>query len=257
MQLVLVNSGNTARLAEQAGIEASRVRILHPGTELPGPNPDARCAFRQRHGFGQRPLLLSVGRLTPRKGLAELVEHVLPEVLEAYPQALLLVIGEDARDAVGAGRSSELDRIWQRAIGSGVDAAVRFLPPCDDGALSEAYRAADVHVFPVRELPGDVEGFGMVAIEAAAHGLPTVAFAAGGTSDAVVEGRTGELVSPGNYTAFAASVTRFLANRNDIELRQRCIEAARRFGWDRFAQSLRTMLDDFRKDGHRRRRVRS
>ena len=50
----------------------------------------------------------------------------------------------------------------------------------DDQRLSDAYFAADVMVFPVLDLPGDVEGFGMVAVEAAAHGLPTVAFAVGG-----------------------------------------------------------------------------
>src|SRR5690606_33550188 len=81
MQLVLVNSRNTARLAEREGIRAAGVHILHPGTELPSHEPDAGVAFRRQHGLAERPVLLSVGRLTPRKGLTELVAGALPKIL--------------------------------------------------------------------------------------------------------------------------------------------------------------------------------
>src|SRR3546814_16851853 len=57
-----------------------------------------------------------------------------------------------------------------------------------DALLSVVYKAASAHIFPVREIPGDPEGFGMVAVEAAAHGVPTIAFATGGIVDAVAEG---------------------------------------------------------------------
>src|SRR3546814_12930756 len=68
------------------------------------------------------------------------------------------------------------------------------------------YKAASAHIFPVREIPGDPEGFGMVAVEAAAHGVPTIAFATGGIVDAVAEGESGRLIRPGDYGAFAGVV---------------------------------------------------
>jgi phosphatidylinositol alpha-1,6-mannosyltransferase len=123
-----------------------------------------------------------------------------------------------------------------------VASSVRFLPHCDDETLSAAYSAADVHVFPVREIPGDVEGFGMVAIEAAAHGLPTVAFSVGGVPDAVIENVTGSLVVPDDYRALADAILFHLDRRDDAASRRACFEAARQFSWDRFGDELERAL---------------
>src|SRR3546814_100460 len=93
--IALVNSASTARLAESRGVRSNRVHVLHPGTELPTLNVGAAHNFRERHGFGQRRLLLSVGRLTQRKGLAEFVTKALPTILASYPDALLVAIGDE------------------------------------------------------------------------------------------------------------------------------------------------------------------
>jgi phosphatidylinositol alpha-1,6-mannosyltransferase len=240
--LVLVNSRNTRRLAIERGIPQRVIQILHPGTELPRPDPEAGRAFRTANGLGDRPLLLSVGRLTPRKGLAEFISRTLPAIIAESPDALLLVIGADASDAVRPAGDSQQARIMRSAEEAGVSAAVRMLPPCDDATLSAAYYAADVYIFPVLDLPGDVEGFGMVAIEAAAHGLPTVAFAVGGVPDAVAEGVSGSLAEAGDYGAFATLVRQWLVSRNQQRIRDRCSEAASAFGWDSFGDKLQTAL---------------
>jgi phosphatidylinositol alpha-1,6-mannosyltransferase len=242
--LVLVNSGNTRRLAIERGVPEQVIEILHPGTELPGADPEAGRAFRAAHGLGDRPVLLSVGRLTPRKGLDKFISVALPLILARSPDALLLVIGADASDAVRPATDSEHARILRSAEKGGVTAAMRMLPPCDDATLSAAYYAADVHVFPVLDLPGDVEGFGMVAIEAAAHGLPTVAFEAGGVADAVVEGVSGSLVQAENYEAFASQINRWLAIRDQPQTRSKCMAAASVFGWDRFSEKLHIALNN-------------
>ncbi|HEX7080738.1 MAG TPA: glycosyltransferase family 4 protein [Gammaproteobacteria bacterium] len=244
MQVVLVNSRHTARLAEREGIPSKRIHVLNPGTELPQLKPDVAWEFRQQHGLGDNPLLLSVGRLTARKGIAEFIQRSLPALLDLVPRALFLVIGDDAHDALKNGPGSELNRIRQLAIDSGVSESVLFLPPCDDATLSAAYSAADVHVFPIVEVQGDVEGFGMVAIEAAAHGLPTVAFAVGGVSDAVLHGSTGELIAPGDYVAFTAAVARRLAQRHEPAERLACMQAAGTFAWEKFSERLLALLHE-------------
>ncbi|HWI25092.1 MAG TPA: glycosyltransferase, partial [Lysobacter sp.] len=92
---VLVNSTNTRRLAMAAGVEASRIHIVHPGTDLPTADPSARARFRAAHGIASHaPVLLSVGRLTTRKGLAEFVARAFPQIVAAHPDARLLVIGD-------------------------------------------------------------------------------------------------------------------------------------------------------------------
>ena len=100
-------------------------------------------------------------------------------------------------------------------------------------------------MFPVRELPGDPEGFGMVAVEAAAHGLPTVAFATGGIVDAVDNGRSGHLVASGDYPGFAVAVSQTLAQRD--ALRDTCIDFAQGFAWPAFGggvwAALRRKMD--------------
>lgn len=244
--LVLVNSRNTRRLAIERGVPRRAIRILHPGTDLPVADLESGSAFRTLHNLGERPLLLSVGRLTPRKGLAEFIQRALPAVVARYPDVLMLVIGADAKDAVQTAADSEHARILRSAREAGVSTAVRMLPPCDDATLSAAYRAADVHVFPVLDLPGDVEGFGMVAIEAAAHGLPTISFNVGGVADAVVEGVTGSLVGSGDYLMLSTRVHHWLEIRDQPQVWKKCVNAASIFNWDRFEADLEVILEGTR-----------
>jgi phosphatidyl-myo-inositol dimannoside synthase len=240
--LALVNSANTARLAQISGVRPDKLYVLHPGTDLPTLDANAARDFRERCGFGQRPLLLSVGRLTQRKGLAEFVAKALPAVVSRHEGALLLVIGDEASDALHTRTGSERERILAAARDVGVEQNLRFLGRCDEATLGAAYQAADLHIFPVLELPGDVEGFGMVALESAAHGLPTIAFAVGGVSDAVQDGRTGTLVEPGDYGSLGGAVIRQLAQTRDGSTAAVCRDFAAGKAWPVFGERLRKLL---------------
>ena len=240
--LALVNSTNTASLAQRAGVQSRTTHVLHPGCDLPTLDAEAALEFRQRHGFAQRPLLLSVGRLTQRKGLAEFVAKALPAIAARYPDVLLLVIGDEASDALHARAGSERERILTAARNGSVEQNLHFFGRCNDATLSAAYQAADVHVFPVLALPGDVEGFGMVALESAAHGLPTVAFAVGGVPDAVLNGQTGTLIEPGNYVALSEAAIRQLASARESATITACREFAAGKAWPVFGERLRSLL---------------
>jgi phosphatidylinositol alpha-1,6-mannosyltransferase len=239
---IVANSRPTAALAQSIGIDQARIGIVHPGVELPTTLPDTQAiaAFRHEHALGNRPLLLSVGRLSERKGLREFVERALPRIAAAVPDVLLLVVGDVPKDALRAGSQSP-ESILATARQAGIADNIRFLGSITDyHRLGTAYTAASVHVFPVRELANDPEGFGMVAIEAAAHGLPTVAFAVGGVVDAVEEGASGRLVAAHDYTAFADAVVATCTRQHDM--RASSTVFAHRFAWPEIGAQLAAQL---------------
>ncbi|WP_209619907.1 glycosyltransferase family 4 protein [Frateuria flava] len=240
--LCLANSRNTAVLAAQAGIPADRIRVLHPGVELESElTADAATNWRARHGLQERPVMLSVGRLTPRKGLLEFVQSVLPVIVGRHPKAVLVVIGNEAPDAL-AGRAEGITaQIRSTAEKLGLASNLIFLGMCDQAELNAAYQGSDVLVFPVRQMAGDVEGFGMVAVEAAAHGVPTVAFSVGGVSDAVEPGVSGWLVEPGDYAAFAERTLDALSPARSVRP-DGCRRFARQFAWPVFGEQLWELL---------------
>lgn len=239
---VVVNSRNTARLAKEKGVPPERIRIINPGVELPRGLPDS-TGFIERHGLSGRRLLLSVGRIIPRKGLAEFVTHALPAVVSRVPGCRLVVIGGEAGQALKKSGGG-VDAVRLAAEQAGMREHVVLLGYTDDGELAAAYAAADLLVFPLRPTAGDVEGFGMVAVEAAAHGLPTVAFDVGGVADAIDHGVSGVLVEPLDYRNLAQKIVEMLKAPRDEIARQNCVDHAARFSWPAFGTALRRVFDE-------------
>lgn len=240
--VVLTNSRNTSQLAQEHGIEPKKVHVLYPGTDLPSLNSAPAHEFRAELGLGNRQLILFVGRLTKRKGLAEFVTYALPLIIRKFPEACLVIVGQDATDMVQARRSSERARILNAAKAIGIAQNVLFAGPRYGAQLSGAYQAAQVHVLPVLDLPRDIEGFGMVAIEAAAHGLPTVAFNVGGVSDAVADGRSGALVKAGAYELFSDAVVGYLSQDASFNVSENCRAFAAGRTWVQFNINLCKLL---------------
>ncbi|RFF27649.1 MULTISPECIES: glycosyltransferase family 4 protein [unclassified Wenzhouxiangella] len=238
----LANSRATAEVAQKAGISGELIHILHPGVTFPEeiPSSEAVLEWRQSINVGDRPLILSVGRLMRRKGLREFISNAFPAILTQYPRAMLVIVGSEPsgalkKDAVGTAE------LRDAAAASGVSRNVVFLGKIDDEALRMAYCASSIHVFPVLELSGDMEGFGMVAIEAAAHGLPTIAFQTGGVSDSVRDGVSGSLIPPGEYDQFARHCCQWLAQSGDVLARKQCRQFSKQFEWREFGKSLRAI----------------
>jgi phosphatidylinositol alpha-1,6-mannosyltransferase len=242
MDRIIVNSTPTKQLALAAGVPESRVCIIYPGVSLPNaPQPaEAIRAFKKKHGLEGKKILLSVGRLTTRKGLKEFVAQALPDIVRAVPDTLLVIIGEAPKHSLGAGIQTA-ESIEEQAEKSGMAKQIQFLGGVSEQELATAYEAADLHVFPVRDIPGDPEGFGMVAIEAAAHGLPTVAFATGGVVDAVKNGVSGYLVAKNDYDALARQIVNLLNKPIPPDAIQ---SFALTFAWERFGQAVKTELTD-------------
>ena len=243
MDGVIANSQPTAELARNLGVAAEKIRIVHPGVTLPTAPQSATALqdFRQRHQLGNKRLLLSVGRLTTRKGLREFVQQALPAIVQAAPDTLLVVVGDAPADSLHASVQTRAS-IQAVADAAGIGQHLRFLGVITDPQeLACAYESATLHIFPVRHLPGDPEGFGMVAIEAAAHGLPTVAFATGGIVDAVAEGKSGHLVAPGDYRSLAQAALQILTD-DPGAWQPRARSFAAQFAWPVMGQKLRDIL---------------
>lgn len=238
MDHIIVNSTPTKGLAFAAGVPERKITIVHPGVSLPeAPQPAENIrAFKEQSSLIDKKILLSVGRLTTRKGLREFVELALPSIVQAEPNTMLVVIGEAPKDSLGAGIQTE-ESIQTQAEQAGVGKHIKFLGVITDkNLLATAYEAADVHVFPVRHIPDDPEGFGMVAIEAAAHGLPTVAFATGGVVDAVSSDVSGYLVEKDNYSQMSSNVIKVLNNPLDTKL---ILCFSQKFSWCNFGNQIR------------------
>jgi phosphatidylinositol alpha-1,6-mannosyltransferase len=240
LDVVIANSTATVRLAQNVGIDPGKTALVHPGTNLPDPDPDSRRRFRERYGLApQTPVLLSVGRLTRRKGLREFVLEILPRIAAEVPDVVLVVVGSPPRSALHAGIETPEDlRAAARTVG--LENRLLFTGDLFGRDFDDAYGGADLHVFPVRHDPRDPEGFGMVAIEAAALGLATVAFATGGVTEAVRDGISGRLVPPNNAHAFAQAACDLLTHPLSPD---KIRDFARRFSWERFGCAVRAALD--------------
>lgn len=202
----------------ERGVPAQRCHVVPVGIAGAPPVRDTvgeRAALSDRLGqdLAGRRLLLSVGRLVPRKGVAWFVREVLPN-LAARPDWLYLVVGE------GPARGD-----ITRAVGeSGVGERVFLLGQIPRDMLESAYAAADVFVMPNLSTPGDMEGFGIVALEAAARGLAVLASRVDGIPDAVHDGENGLLLAPGDSQTWAAAINGLLedpASRADLGRRAR------------------------------------
>ncbi|MBT2410237.1 glycosyltransferase family 4 protein [Streptomyces sp. ISL-12] len=215
---------------------AARMVQLPPGVDEktfhPGSGGDE---VRARLGLADRPVVVCVSRLVPRKGQDTLI-RALPRVLAAEPDAVLLIVG-------GGPYEKDLRRL---AAETGVAASVRFTGSVPWSELPAHYGAGDVFAMPCRTRRGglDVEGLGIVYLEASATGLPVVAGDSGGAPDAVLDGETGWVVRGGSAEQTADRITTLLA---DPELRRRMGERGRqwveeRWRWDLLADRLRTLL---------------
>ncbi|MBY5937709.1 glycosyltransferase family 4 protein [Marinobacter nauticus] len=239
----MANSSATKKKASQAGIDASRIEIIHPGvcSQPDLISEEDLSVWRHSANLPSGKLLLSVGRLTKRKGLREFITKSLPEITKRDPSVQLIVVGSEPADALLGNSVGKLQLI-EAANRAGVSDKLHFLGSLSDEDLSRLYQVCDVHIFPIISVPGDMEGFGMVAIESAAHGLPTVAFAEGGVIDAVNEGTSGYLIPPGDYTKFSEAVAQILEHRATKLSRQSAMQFASKFDWKTFGDKVRTLL---------------
>jgi phosphatidylinositol alpha-1,6-mannosyltransferase len=160
------------------------------------------------------PLMLSVGRLVPRKGIDNVI-RALPQILRAVPETRYVVVGTGPDEF----------RLRHLAEQSGVAEKITFAGRLPQADLDALYRECTLFVLPSRREAGELEGLGLVYLEAAAWGRPSLAGRSGGEVDAVVEGVTGRLVDGTSIAEIAAAATALLSSPDTL---RQMGEAARR-----------------------------
>jgi phosphatidylinositol alpha-1,6-mannosyltransferase len=224
------------RLAVTLGPTADRLQRLAPAvdSDLFSPAVDG-SARRAELGWLNRPVVVGVSRLMPRKGQDVLVQ-ALPEIRRQAGDVGLLLVGGGPSRARIADLAQKYDVADHVVITGSVPLA----------GLPAYYRAGDVFAMPCRErLRGlDVEGLGIVFLEAAACGLPVVAGRSGGSVEAVLDGETGVFVDGRDVGQVAASVAGLLRDRERARAMGERGRAWVResWSWDDTVARLRTML---------------
>jgi phosphatidyl-myo-inositol dimannoside synthase len=222
----------------KAAAKGTRFEQLSPGVDPEVFAPDVSgLAIRERYGLGSRPVVVCVSRLVKRKGQDTLIE-AWPAVLERVPDAALLI-------ASGGPYRTRLEHL---VATTGLSESVHFTGSVDWAELPAHYAAGDVFAMPCRTRRAglDVEGLGIVFLEASASGLPVIAGRSGGAPDAVLEGRTGYVVNPRDRAELAGRIAELLVDRVSARtmgiLGRAWVE--REWGWDTMAGRLSRWLSE-------------
>jgi len=182
---LICNSQNTANLLLNNWQADSRIiKILNPGCDtnkfIPA-EPDEH--IKSKLGWHNKKVILTVGRLQERKGQDMLIK-ALPAIKEVSPNILYAIIG-------GGEEKQKLDKLVNEL---NLQDHVMFMSEVSDEEMIQAYQQCDLFILPNRTVGKDIEGFGMVLVEAQACGIPVIAGDSGGTAETMIIGETGFIV---------------------------------------------------------------
>lgn len=233
--LLIANSDSSRRLLEEDWrVPRAKIRVLYPGVDttlfVPSPGIDRRAEL----GWSDRLVLMTVGRLQKRKGHDVMIAG-LPHLRRRFPNILYCIVGE----------GEERPFLEQEAKRLGVEDLVQFAGEIDDRALVERYQHIDLFVLANRQIGGDIEGFGIVLLEAQACGKPVLAGTSGGTAETMSIPETGWVVPCDRPEPIVEAITELLG---DPDRRRRMGEAARRraverFDWTSLAREAREVFE--------------
>jgi phosphatidylinositol alpha-1,6-mannosyltransferase len=192
------------RFASAFGPHAA-LEYVPPGvdTDRFAPDPGARAEMRSRYGLGDRPVIVCLSRLVPRKGQDMLI-RALPAIRSRVDGATLVIVGG----------GPYLERLHRLAGEAGVTEHVIFTGGVPGAELPAHHAMADVFAMPCRTRGAglDVEGLGIVYLEASSTGIPVVAGNSGGAPETVQDGETGRVVDGNNVDEIATAVSEILAD---------------------------------------------
>ena len=207
-KFLVANSQNTASLLrENWNVAPDYIRVLHPGVDAGRFVPATRDAdARQELGWQDRSVVLTVGRLQKRKG-HDVMIRALESIRKEIPDVLYCIIG-------GGEERGPLQQMTQKLE---LGEHVQFLGEIDDKSMIRCYQQCDLFALPNRQVGRDIEGFGMVLVEAQSCGRPVLAGASGGTRETMKVGKTGVVVPCEDPGPLAREVSSLLSDPDRLE----------------------------------------
>ena len=231
---VIANSEFTKNELIKLGVLSEKITIIYPCVKSVAPaSEESLKNISENYSLENKKIALTVGRLVERKGHSKVIE-ALPIVLEKIPEARYVIVGD----------GPERKRLEEKARDLNLENKVIFTGRVGDSELPAFYQLSDIFVTVSRQIGGDVEGFGIVYLEANQYGKPVVAGRSGGASEAVVEGFNGLLVDPGSPEDIAGAMIKLLTD-NELALRlgkQGKERVEREFLWETGAKKLEELL---------------
>lgn len=204
---IICNSHNSANIVKRLGYAADdKLHVLHPGVDaqtfVPAP-PDP--IFKEKMGWTDKFVILTVGRLQRRKGQDKMIE-AMPAILQQHPQVLYAIVG-----------SGECKEELERLISDlKLAQSVQLLSEISDEDMIACYQQCDLFILPNRTIDNDIEGFGMVLVEAQACGKPVIAGDSGGTKETMVIGESGFVIDCAEAQSIANELNGLLENRERL-----------------------------------------
>lgn len=229
---IIANSFHTKALLEEIGVRSERIHVIHPGVEAAEfhASEAAKQTVRQRHSLDGSLVLLTMGRLQRRKG-QDMVIQALPLILKRIPNVKYLIVGT----------GEELAALQQLAEDLHIQDSVVFAGQVVDEERAAYYAACDVFIMPNRQIGADIEGFGMVFLEAGAAGKPVIGGKSGGTGEAIKESVTGLRVNGESIEEIAGSVINLLTDQEKALVMGQCGQqwAETEFAWESIVKRTR------------------
>lgn len=214
------------------GISADRAIVITNGISdeyyMDGDKPAARIKLEEILGkeLGDRKILLSLGRFVEKKGIHWFLAEVMPEL--AKTGCAYVIAGDGVLAPL----------IRKTIVQKKLEGSVFLAGWADKDVLRVLYNAADIFIMPNIPVTGDMEGFGLVALETASCSLPVVASNLEGIKDAIRDGKNGYLLEPGNAGMFIEKVKELLGNdtlRESFGMQAK-VFTMENFGWERMAE---------------------
>ena len=243
MKPVLANASACIVLADRQrrslkvlGVEDRKIVTIPEGIDSEKFYPKKKClSIIERHHLSGKKVILTVGRLVTRKGHDKVIE-AMPAVAARIPDAVYLIVGTGPEER----------KLKNLAISKKVQDRVIFTGYVPEALLVDYYSVSDVFIMPSREIGMDIEGFGLVFLEANACGKPVIGGDSGGVSDAVADGVSGILVDPESAVAVEKAITKLLTDSNFAQKlgRQGRERVEKEFSGEVIQQKIRTMLKD-------------
>ncbi len=232
---IIVNSHNTQAQVEKIGIKSDKITIVYPCPNIKPEqlNEHEKQIIKNELDLYHKKILLSVGRLVPRKGFDKVIES-LPVVLRQIPNLVYIIVGN----------GPDKDRLEKLAEDLKVRGNLIIAEDIPNPNLSSFYDLANIFIMPARQIGEDIEGFGIVYLEANLFSKPVIAGKSGGVEDAVIDNQTGILVNPESVQEISQVILKLfndseLVNKLGVQGKERVLQE---FQWPKQIEKIKNLL---------------